>query len=227
MNYQGWLGNFIPNAPLSIPAGDQLSTPLDLKGFSLEGIILPPVFTGVALTFFVADHVGGFQAKGQAVFAGPTSNNDTLTINGVVTTFKTVVADPLSQVLIGLDAAATLVNLLAFLEASVVAGLAACTYEVSGSALLVTAVIRGTTGNAYTFAKSAVDITLVPSGGTLVGGGFTALYDSANTVVSMTVAQNRAYAVNPAYFRCVNYLQVRSGTAEAASRTILCSLKGN
>lgn len=226
MNYDGWQGNFLPNVAVTIAQGAQLSTPINVNGFTLAQILLPTIFTGTALTFYVGDSEDGFQARGQATFSGTTANNDTITINGVVITFKTVVVVPTTQVLIGGTAAETAQNLLDFLAATANASLLACTYDLQGAVLLVTAVVHGTAGNAYTFAKSSSDITLVPAGGTLAGGGFTQLYDKANAAVSMTVAQARAYAVDTSYFQGVSWLQIKSGSAEVAQRTLLCSLKG-
>lgn len=226
-NLNGWLGNFVPRVPVIIEQGAQNSAPFNLNGFSLAGLLLPAVFTGTALTFFVGDSEDGFQAKGQATFSGPCTDGDTLEINGVTINFLNVVVDPETDVEIGADAAETLDNLMAFLAATENADLLDCTYEKQGLVLMVTAVLHGTAGNAYTFAKSSTAIALAPAGGTLQGGGFTQLYDSGNTAVSMTVAQNRAYQVNPAYFQGVYWLQIRSGSVELAQRTIICSLKGN
>lgn len=71
------------------------------------------------------------------------------------------------------------------------------------------------TGTAITFqVSSAID------------GTFQDLYDSSGALVSMTVAQGRAYAVDPSNFQGVSFLKIKSGTAEAAARTVTLSLKG-
>lgn len=227
MNFQGWLGNFIDNVSAVIAQGAQLSTAIPLKGFTLAGLRLPSIFTGTALTFFVGDSEDGYQARGQATFSGTCTDGDTLEINGFEITFVDTVTDPTSEVEIGADADETLTNLMEFLDATEEPDLLECTYEREDLVLVVVAVEHGVAGNAFTFAKSSTDITLLPAGGTLAGGGFTQLYDSSNNAVSMTVAQNRAYAVNPALFQGVTWLQIRSGSTELAQRTIICTLKGN
>lgn len=70
------------------------------------------------------------------------------------------------------------------------------------------------TGTAITFQVSADGVTYQP------------LYDSSNTVVSITVAQGRSYALAPTNFQGAAFLKIVSGTAEGAARTIVCSLKG-
>lgn len=224
-NLSGWQGNFIPNVEFTIAQGATESAAVNTKGLALAGILLPSVFTGTALTFMVGDSEDGFAAKGQAVFSGVCSDGDTIEINGVEITF--VAASPgANEVLIGATAAETVENLQAFLDDTDDADLLECSYESEGAVLMVTAVEHGTAGNAFTFDKSSSDITLTPSGGTLAGGGFRPLYNSANSLVSMTVAQGRAYAVDPALFQGVFWLKLKSGTTEVAQRSVICSLKG-
>jgi hypothetical protein len=59
-----------------------------------------------------------------------------------------------------------------------------------------------------------------------LAGTYTPLYDSSNSLVSMTVAQGRAYAVDPKNFQGINFLKIVSGSTEGSARTIICSLKG-
>lgn len=59
-----------------------------------------------------------------------------------------------------------------------------------------------------------------------LAGTYTPLYDSANALVSMTVAQGRAYAVAPANFQGIQFLKIVSGSTEGSARTIICSTKG-
>lgn len=220
--YQGY-ANFSEN--VVIEQGEQESSPINCGGFVLAGVILPSVFTGTGLTFMVGDSLDGFQASGQIAFGGTTSDGDTLEINGVELTF--VDADPSDfEVLIGATAEETAANLQAFLDATEDEDLLACTYETNGAVTIVTAVVYGTDGNAYTFVKSSTDITLSPAGGTLSGGGFRPLYDAANSLVSMTVAAGRCYAIDPKNFHGVQFLKIKSGSAELSARTLVCSLKG-
>lgn len=221
----GYQGYFNPGQSAVIAAGQQSSVPINTGGMSLAGLILPSLFTGTAITFEVGDSLDGFQASGQAIFAGPTTDGDTLTINGVALTFVDASPGPL-EILIGADEEETVANLQDFLSATDDEDLLECTYVSAGAGLLVTAVEHGTDGNSIVFAKSSSDITLTPSGGTLSGGGFRPLYTAANALVTMTVAAGRAYAVDPNNFHGVSFLKIKSGSVEAVARTLTASLKG-
>ncbi len=221
----GYQGFFNPSQAVSIAASGTDSEVINCGGFVLTGISLPTLFTGTALSFLVGDTTDGFQATGSILFADKPTNGDTLTINDTVITF--VDATPTgNEVLIGADGPTSAALLQTFLAASLDAGLAACTYATNGALTIVTAIVHGTAGNAYTFAKSASVLTLTPSGGTLGGGGFRPLYNSSNSLVSMTVGAGRCYAVDPANFQGVRYLKIKSGSSETAARSLICSLKG-
>ncbi len=221
----GYQGYFNPSQVVTIPAGESVSETIPTGGMVLAGLILPSLLTGTALTFLVGDALEGYQATGQAVFGGTTTDGDTITLNGVEITF--VDLDPEdNEVLIGATAAETVANLQAFLDATEDEDLLALTYESAGDLLLVTAIEHGVAGNAIEFAKNSTDITLTPSGGFLTGGGFRPLYDASNAQVSMTVTAGRAYAVDPKNFQGVVFLQLKSGSTEVSQRTIICSLKG-
>lgn len=221
----GYQGFFNPSQQVVIAAGETESGVISCGGMVLTGIILPSLFTGSALTFLVGDSALGYQAKGQISFGGTCTDGDTLEINGVTITF--VDADPVdNEVLIGATAQETADNLVAFLAATEDEDLLACTYEQFDTLIVVTAVVYGTDGNAITFDKSSSDITLSPAGGTLAGGGFRPLYNSSNSQVSMTVTQGRTYAVDPTPFQGVGFLKLKSGSTEATTRVIYCTLKG-
>ncbi len=64
------------------------------------------------------------------------------------------------------------------------------------------------TGTALTFNVSMDSGTFVP------------LYDSTGTLVSLTVGTSRGFALDPSTFLPWRYVQVVSGTAEGAARTI-------
>ena len=106
------------------------------------------------------------------------SNNDTVTVNGTVYTFKTALTPAANEVLIGASAAASLSNLCAAMSGW---GTSGTTYgagttqqtliQVTGlTATVITlqAYTGGTGGNALTLAKSAVTLTV--SGATFSGG---------------------------------------------------------
>lgn len=225
MSFNGYDGNFVPSVPVTIAVGAQESSAVPTKGFLLSGMIMPPVLTGTAISFMIGDSEDGFQAQGQIYFSGVTSDGDTIEINGVVITF--VDADPTGdEVLIGGDAEETADNLFEFLSSTEDEDLLACSYVQSGDVIMVTFIEHGADGNAITFDKSSSDITLAPAGGTLSGGGFRDLYNPSNTIISMTVAAGRAYAIDQTYFKGIEYLKIKSGSVELAPRTVLLSLRG-
>ncbi len=105
------------------------------------------------------------RATGNVLFNANAANNDTITINGTVITFK--MAAPVgNQVLIGGTVAATIQNLTTFLNASTDANIVAGKYIASPTRLYVEAAVTGVAGNTFTLAASVA----VPSGATLVGG---------------------------------------------------------
>ena len=107
-------------------------------------------------------------ATGTATFAGQPADGDTLTVNGVVFTFKDSPAGA-HQIGIGADLATTLANTTAKLTASADAEVSQATYADDGASVLtVTAATPGDAGNAFTLAESSTQITL--SAATLAGG---------------------------------------------------------
>ena len=105
------------------------------------------------------------RATGNILFGGQPANNDTVTINGTVVTFKT--AGPVGpQVLIGASLSATIVNLTNFLNASADANIVQGIYTSSPTRLYVEAKTAGAPGNTFTLAASVA----TPSGATLSGG---------------------------------------------------------
>jgi len=72
------------------------------------------------------------------------------------------------------------------------------------------------TGTALTFEVSnAIDGTFVPLKSTTSG-----------TTLTYTVAQGTFIAIDPKDFQGVRFLKVKSGSSEAAARTLTLSLKG-
>ncbi len=59
-----------------------------------------------------------------------------------------------------------------------------------------------------------------------VDGTYQDLYNAVNDLVSMDVAAGRWYAIDPAFFSGVQFLKIKSGSAEGAARTIVCQLRG-
>jgi len=69
------------------------------------------------------------------------------------------------------------------------------------------------TGTSITFLASADGVTYVP------------VYNSSGQV-SYTIAANRYIAIAPADLQGIKYLEIVSGSTEASTRNLICSLKG-
>lgn len=109
-------------------------------------------------------------ASGTFLFGGNPANNDIITVNGVVFTFKT---SPVGsyEVQIGGSATTTATNLKNKLTASVDSSITIATYAVFTSPtirVVVTYGTVGTVGNSFTLAEASSVITI--SGGNLTGG---------------------------------------------------------
>lgn len=109
----------------------------------------------------------GVRATNTIQLTGQPSPADTVTINGQAVTF--VASSPgANQVLIGVDVATTLQNLLVFLQNSVNVNIALSTYSLVSDTITATALLYSTAGNSYTLAKSGSNITI--GAGTFSGG---------------------------------------------------------
>lgn len=109
------------------------------------------------------------QATGTIVVSGGVPlDNDTVTVNGTVVTWKTSGATG-NQVNIGGTAALSATALYTFLAASADSNISACTYADNGTGTItVTAKVWGTAGNSITLSESSTNLTV--SGATLSGG---------------------------------------------------------
>jgi hypothetical protein len=59
------------------------------------------------------------------------------------------------------------------------------------------------------------------------GTNFFQIYNTTSgTALSYTVTQGTYCAIDPKDFQGVQYLKIKSGSSEAAARTLVCSLKG-
>ncbi len=72
------------------------------------------------------------------------------------------------------------------------------------------------TGTALTFEVSS----------TLAGTYVALKSTTSGTALSYTVAQGTYCAIDPKDFHGVQFLKIKSGSAEGAARTLICSLKG-
>lgn len=104
-------------------------------------------------------------ASGFITFANNPTDGDTVTLNGVAWTFKTL-ATAAAQTTIQTTLAGTLAQLATDLNASANASLTPATYGSTTSTLTITYDTTGAGGNAYTLAASVA----VVSAGTLTGG---------------------------------------------------------
>lgn len=120
---------------------------------------------GKTISYFSAP-----RAFGSFNFTGQPANNDTITINGTVVTFKTSGAVGL-QVNIGATLADTLASLVALLNSSADANLSSSTYYVVGTKLYCVYDTPGVGGDAIAIAKSGTNITA--SGTNYTGGAGT------------------------------------------------------
>lgn len=110
---------------------------------------------------------GGAKASATVTFASAAAaNNDNVTINGVVFTFKTVPAGDY-EVLPGASFGNSAANLAAAVNNAIDPRLNVIA-TVVGGVVTLTALDFGTVGNAYTLAKTGTNITV--SGGTFTGG---------------------------------------------------------
>lgn len=106
------------------------------------------------------------RATGRITFSGQPSNADTITIGTNTFNFLSVVVDPLTDVLIGANAQATLDNLLTLITSQI----ATVTGVKSGTTIInLTAVTTGTAGNSIVLTESATNV-VVNGAGTLTGG---------------------------------------------------------
>ncbi len=113
-------------------------------------------------------------AVGRFTLTANPANNDTITLNGTTVTFITGVPTG-NQVAIGGSVAATLANLLTFLNTSQDVQILKFTYSVVGNVLALAAAVAGASGNALTIAKTSANITV--SGATLAGAVGTDISD--------------------------------------------------
>ena len=59
-----------------------------------------------------------------------------------------------------------------------------------------------------------------------IGGTFVPVTGVSGSALSYTVAAGKYYAIDPKDFFGIRYLEIKSGSAEGAARTLVCALKG-
>jgi len=149
------------NTPVDeIVMGRKVSVKVPLA--ETTAINLAKIMPGAILT------TNGAKATGDIVVSTP-ADNDTITVNGKVFTWKTA-ASGADQVTIGGSSAASAQNLQAKLAASTDPRVVQAHYTVAASTVTVTHDDYGTAGNAFTLARSGTGTTVPAtlSGGTAV-----------------------------------------------------------
>lgn len=161
-------------------------------------------------------------AAGYIRFTVNPSDGNTVTMNGVIWTFKTSPSAP-TDILIGATLAGSLVFAVAGMSTSVNPLMTVASYSQNSTDLVVAFKTPGTAGNAYTLAASVA----TPSGATLVGGADLiaspavgrCLYQASNGDGYAVIGGN-LYWVSPAY--ALVYVGTMSGTG-----TNICSMIDN
>lgn len=179
------------NASASAVAGGITTLTASLGGTGGNSLALAQSAAHFTLGAFAG---GGSYAEANIDSTGVNvSNNDTVTINGKVYTFQTVLTNVDGHVFIGADANTSLLNLLMAINLTGTAGttyatattlhptVRAVNLDTTSNILSFRAKSSGSGGNALTLAKSAVTLTV--SGATFAGGGA-----DANKISSVTVA---------------------------------------
>ena len=119
-------------------------------------------------------------AQNTLTFTGQPANNDTITVDGNVYTFKTVFVDVAGNVLIGASVSDSIDNLVAAINGDAGAGTLygtgttasdeASALNIDNNQMRVSANTGGTAGNAITATESCANAAWADTGGTLVGG---------------------------------------------------------
>lgn len=117
--------------------------------------------------YLVASVAGGTAATGTITLNTLPADGDTVTVNGIVFTFRTAPTTSL-EILIGATVNATVATFVDRLNGSTDAALSIATYVNSGSGVLTITHDVGAAGNSFTLAKVSAHITL--SGAALSGG---------------------------------------------------------
>jgi len=110
---------------------------------------------------------GSVASTATITFAGQPTNNQTITINGVVFTAKTSGATG-DEFNIGSNYAETMINLVNAIKASTTSGIEKLSVSFTGFVITLTSALAGTLGNALTLAKTLTNVTI--SGATFTGG---------------------------------------------------------
>ena len=137
--------------------GRQVKVKVPMAETTLNNLVA--IMPGATLT-----SSGGVVASGSINFAANPANGDTVTVNGVVFTFKTA-PSVATDIGIGVSAAATQANALTVLEASTNTLVNVATFATSGTKINVTYATEGSDGNDYTLAVTGTAVTVIAMSG--------------------------------------------------------------
>jgi hypothetical protein len=169
-------------ATTSVQVTSGAATALITVPNNASGAVARAVHIATKTAVYILPQLAKF-AEGTIDLTGLPANNDTLTVNGTVVTFKTSGAAG-SEINIAATAVLMAKAIYDFMFASVDAAIddARYYYDATASAKQVKVVHRvaGTAGNAFTLAESAANLTI--SGATLAGGAQTAA-TAANSIL--------------------------------------------
>lgn len=142
----------------------------------------------------VANTGSAAAATGTLAYAANPSNNDTLTIGGVVYTYKTVLTGAANEILIGASASASLDNLIAAITGGAGAGTTYGTGTVAhtsvtatagaGDTMTVTALAYGVGGNSIATTETFTNAGNVFGAATLTGGASSGAFLPTPTVTT-------------------------------------------
>jgi hypothetical protein len=175
----------------------------------------------------------GDAATGTITFTGAPSNNDTVTVNGEVFTFKTTPSGANDILIVG-TALGNAINLSLALStvssANISNKVVADNVKSTSNIIRVTALPCGTAGNAYTLTESAANVA-VSGAGTLAGGGgnnyavYFAYWEdtfSVGTVVQPSGATAAPFGGSIPTSYAFNYVSITAtATIKATPHTVL------
>jgi len=181
----GPLNSIIPVSK-SVDAAVSLGTPV-IRNYDISSYVAAASQVGGAIGFLCVRVSDGTDvAATAAIQSGATNASGSITINDNGMTNQTIVVNGTTitwgtSVVVGPNLAATVTNLLTFLQSSADVNISKMTYALSptvSNQIVCTSVLAGTAGNAYTLTNGTSTTHVTVSGATLAGGaasGATAL----------------------------------------------------
>ena len=165
----GGLSTALSETVLTAKIHDEVANSALLATAALKNVLLGASVAEDEVTLTVT--AAGARASDLLTFGATPDDGDTVTINGKVITFKTVVVTPASQVLIGANATSARDNLLAFINASEDVLLKDIVFaEATGANLTVYAQNAGVAGNSIAALSAGGGNEPTFASATLLGG---------------------------------------------------------